>query len=375
MAPTTLLLIAVVAAEPTPVFPIGKETTFVTGPIDAEGYIDYAAALNKIISKGITPETNANVLIWKALGPRPEAGKPMPAEFFKRLGIERPPEDGQYLVSLEAFLMKHVTAQEERNAIDKRAHEAMKRPWTAREIPLLAAWLKANEKPLALLQEATRRPHYYHPFVAEANTLLNVQISGLMKCRQLANALAARAMLRLGEKKFDEAWQDLLSCHRLARLVSRGATLIEGLVGIALDQVASSAGLAYLEHAPLDVRQVKQHLKDLRALPPLAACADKIDLGERFLYLDGLQLIRRGKVSLVRGLAGREEKPSPEELKALAAMDWEPALRAGNRWFDRLVAALRIEDRARREATLDQLVTDVQKLKIDGLEKLMEESS
>src|SRR5262245_20904948 len=40
-------------------FTIGKATTFVTGPVDADGRIDYAAALNERMSKGVTPQNNA----------------------------------------------------------------------------------------------------------------------------------------------------------------------------------------------------------------------------------------------------------------------------------------------------------------------------
>src|SRR5262245_59150500 len=76
-------------------FTIGKDTTYVTGPLDKDGYIDYAAALNERLGKGVTPANNANVLLWKALGPRPEGGT-MPAEFFQLLGIEPPPEKGDY---------------------------------------------------------------------------------------------------------------------------------------------------------------------------------------------------------------------------------------------------------------------------------------
>ena len=43
--------------------------------LDKEGYVDFQAALNDHFGKGVTPNTNANVLIWKALGPTPPAGK------------------------------------------------------------------------------------------------------------------------------------------------------------------------------------------------------------------------------------------------------------------------------------------------------------
>src|SRR5438067_12124776 len=103
---TPLFLFALLAAEgkPVPKFPLGKETTYVTGPLDKDGYIDYEAALNDRLGKGVTAETNANVLIWKAIGPTPEGGKGMPPEFFKRLGTDEPPRDGAYFIGLDAFM-------------------------------------------------------------------------------------------------------------------------------------------------------------------------------------------------------------------------------------------------------------------------------
>jgi hypothetical protein len=192
---------------------------------------------------------------------------------------------------------------------------------------------------------------------------------GVQKCRELATALAARAMLRVGQGKFDEAWQDLLACHRLGRTVARGATLIESLVGIACDHVASEADLAFLERGRLTSRQVLDRLKDLRALPPLPPLADRMDLAERFAYLDSLQLIRRGGVGMLEALAGgkRPRKPDADEQKALALIDWGPALRDGNRWYDRLAAALRGKDRAAREKALDQIEEGVKALKKEAV--------
>ncbi len=105
-------------------------------------------------------------------------------------------------------------------------------------------------------------------------------------------------------------------------------------------------------------------MKDLQALPPMPAMADKIDLLERFTFLDSLQLIRRNGVGALESLAsGRGRKPTPEELKAMAKIDWEPALRSGNRWYDRLVAASRLKDRVSREKELDRIDTDLKALK------------
>ena len=101
-SPLILFCLLATDEKPAPKLPIGKETTYFTGPLDSNGYVNYVAALNDRLSRGITPDTNANVLIWKAIGPTPDNRK-MPAEYFKWLGIEEPPPQGDYLINLEEF--------------------------------------------------------------------------------------------------------------------------------------------------------------------------------------------------------------------------------------------------------------------------------
>ena len=45
-------------------------------------------------------------------------------------------------------------------------------------------------------------------------------------------------MLRLQEGKAEEAWRDLLACHRLARLLSQGPMLIDNLLALTIDWTA-----------------------------------------------------------------------------------------------------------------------------------------
>ncbi len=360
-----VLLVGVTPADekPTPKLPVGKETTYVTGPIDKNGYIDFEAAINERLSKGITPEKNANVLLWKAFGPTPEGGKGMPPEFFKQLGIAEPPKDGDYFIGLGKY-MKDVLKIEPGNfdVVADQQSRATQRPWNAKDFPDIAGWIKANEKPLAVMVEATKRPAYFNPLVSmrekdAPSFLIGVLLPTVQKCREVVVALTGRAMLRLGEGKQQEAWQDLIAAHRLSRHLSHGATLIESLVGIAVGQVAHNATVAYLERADLTSRQLLDRLKELQDLPPLMPMADKVALGERFMFLDSLQLIRRGG-----GFEGAGKKPTEEELRGLDMIDWEPALRNGNKQYDRMAAAMRLPDRAAREKEFDAIGKDLKEL-------------
>jgi hypothetical protein len=348
-----------------PKFTISKETTYVNGPLRKDGTIDYVAALNKRLSQGVTPDNNANVLFWKAFGPHPERAK-MPPEFFKWLGYQ-PPERGEYFADLYSHLRQHFKGDPDRQKeVDDLFERVTGRPWTARQYPQVTAYLKANAKPLALVVEGTKRSHYFMPLVPGGDEgLIGALIPSVQKCRGFASALSARAMLHLDEGRYDDAWQDLLACHRLGRLVSRGGTLIEELVGIAIDAIAARADLVYLERARMDARQIKDRLRDLQRLPPMSPVAEHIDLGERFMFLDIVMMVARGGPRLLEGFAGgRPPKAlSPEEKEALAKIDWDPALRTGNRWYDRMAAAMRLKDRGARQEELEKLYREVKALK------------
>ena len=77
-------------ATPHVLLTISKETTYITEPLRADGYPDYVAALDRRFSRDVTPENNAAVLFWQAMGPMrtgqeklrevfPDAGHPTAA--------------------------------------------------------------------------------------------------------------------------------------------------------------------------------------------------------------------------------------------------------------------------------------------------------
>src|SRR5438874_514262 len=111
---------------PAPKLPLGKDTTYVVGPLDKHGYIDYEAALNEVQGR------------------------------------------------------------------------ATQRVWVPKDCPPLAEWLKANERPLALVVEAVKRPAYFNPLVSrrkegESSNLIGALLPSVQKCREIASALTGRA--------------------------------------------------------------------------------------------------------------------------------------------------------------------------------------
>ena len=82
---------------------VSAETTFLLGPLNADGTVNYVAAANELLGRGVTPENNAAVPLIQAIGPQmlPEAGR---AEMLRRLGIAALPEEGEYFALFHDYL-------------------------------------------------------------------------------------------------------------------------------------------------------------------------------------------------------------------------------------------------------------------------------
>ncbi len=84
-------------AKPRVLVTISKETTYITEPLRADGYPDYVAALDRRFSRDVTPENNAAVPFWQAMGPS-ALDKRDREKYFQMLGIAPLPEQGDYFV-------------------------------------------------------------------------------------------------------------------------------------------------------------------------------------------------------------------------------------------------------------------------------------
>lgn len=377
--------------KPRPAVTISKETTFITEPLRPDGYPDYVAALNKRASEGVTPENNAAVPFWQAMGPG-ELDAKVRERFFKMLGIRPLPEEGGYFVPLNKFARQHpdLLPKPKRPAeepaekpseadpprVDDEAQpvwdaldEAMGRPWTVKDLPLIAGWLAANERPMGLLVEASRRPRRYDPLLGsqEDTMVIAVLLPGVQQLRDAARVLKCRAMLRLGEGKVDDAWADLLAVHRLGRLAGEGATLIDALVGIAIEGIAGQGDNVLVASGKLTSAQALKMRDELRRLPPVPSMADRIDLGERFMYMDAVCTIARKGVDQMQSILDGGSS-SGDLVKGVlnwagrVAIDWDVVLRMGNEWYDRMVAAGRKPTRAERKAAMGEVDRDIKAL-------------
>ena len=303
------------------------------------------------------------MLLWQALGPKP-CNSADPKRFFELLGMPAPPPEGDYFIPLEEWKKEHPPTQGASSESDPAKSDEDKkefdpgrpRPWTRDEFPQLAEWLDANEKPLALVIEATRRPRRYDPRLAaegETMSLLLADTPHVGASFDLVRAFVARAMLDLSEGRTADAWQDLLALQRLARLVAQGRTVVEELSGAGIVSTASRAQHALLQNAQLSSDELQRMRADLEELEPFENIVDTIDHYERFALLDsicGLARESSGAMSVSKSTRRFDRQLLKAARKSL--LDWNLVLRKSNGWWDRLVAAYRNENRVEREATV-----------------------
>lgn len=300
---------------------IGPETTVIEGPLRADGRVDYVRAMNDRTSSGVTPANNAAVPLAQAFGPEIIRVE-FRAEYFGLLGIPVPPLPGKYVIDQTEWMRRNGPPidPDPEKALPRQFEEAGGRPWSGAEFPKVAAWLEANETPLELIVAATTRARFYSPLVGSDDlSLLQFDQPLRRESREAALLLTTRAMLRLGEGDIEGAWDDLLACHRLSRLLGRGGTLADDLAAAAITAVATHSSVSLTQDGQLTSDQARRFMTDLDALLPLPDFSMTIDEAERFGALDCIQSLRTQPYGLACG----------------------PAMRRSNERYDRVVDAFR----------------------------------
>jgi hypothetical protein len=333
-----------------PVFTVSKETTFVTKPINEEGFVDFTTAVNMKLSKGITSKNNAASVIFPAFGPAP-GGIPFSQRFFEELGVSIPPEKGDYYKTLEEFLLSQGVKKNslEMQRIVENRNIAMSRPWKREEFPKIAGWLVSNAKPLVSITKGTQQESYYNPINSPAlegaikHELMTTSLQHLQVSRSVARSLVSRAMQHIAENRTKSAWGDLLAAYRLGLHLGNGSSLIEALVGVSIEAYTNEAVIKFIEETQPNRELAFQYLNNIEMLPKRALVVAQVDFGARLIVIDMI---------FQTMLETYEESP---KLK----VDWDQVLRESNQWFDRIVVGLKQESFSAREKAWEQIRSDL----------------
>ncbi len=344
------------------------QTTRVTEPLDAEGYVDFIGALNAKLGGGVVPSDNAVIPLMQAMGPCDGNGL-IPNLILKELGQrEWQPGDVDFQSHRDVHRSKMEADPEISRSFLDRYSKAMSAPWMEAQFPEVAGLLSINERALAAISAAVQRPKYYRPLVRvrPSDDMVSILLPDVQESREVSRQFQARAMLHLGHGRLEEARLDLLTMHRQARHISRGATIIEGLVGVAIDAMATEKDIVWALHPEQTPDSIAAYRAELAELPWIGDFTSKLDLAERYMGLDLIQGLARGRGTSAWSNIGINPSPDGDELvfgmhsaefaQALTALtlDWNVTLSTINPIYDDLVAVAKHPNRAQRLAAIAQ---------------------
>jgi hypothetical protein len=302
---------------------VSREKTFVTGPVAADGYIDYCAAVEERFREGVTVENNAVVALVKLFGPA-RIPREIRKAFFDGLGIPELPLNGYYLPGFRGEVSFPLPGAPP--SLFAETKQASRRPWNGVGRPRVIRLLAEHDWFLNMLTTAVRRPRYYEPlFYSEggkSNAPLLELENPILPCREIAEILAARAMLHIGRGQFDRAIEDTLTLHRLARLVGQYPTTLGVMFANLQYSLAIQCTYALLECDAVSQQQLEFFEKELRTLPPLPTVAESHFQFERLVALQALTA---------------QARIEPDS-KLLNSVDWNAVLRETNHIYDRFGA-------------------------------------
>lgn len=381
---------------PNPRIIVSPQTTYITAPLAENGLPDYEKHYRDSFRQGVTPENNAAALLFEALGP--DDLDPKDADVLaKELGLAevptketslRPLYSAQNRKRMAAWLHEQgrlklpgqtvnddviqqvlnlapsssVEAEQLLAVVDTELDRAASRPWTSDQIPPIAKWLGENDQHLNTIVAASKRPRYYSPPLGVLNgdhDLLPSMLA-IRNSREAARALPARAMWHLGEGRPNDAWQDILAIHRLAKLLTEERMIVSQLVAYAISNMACESTQTLLDQGKLSTQQVKQIQRDLASLPNFAV-AGALDKGERLFGLDSIVLLGSTGASTLIADDLTSGGPTLPRLGAVS-VDWNVVLRDVNVCYDQLVAMAALPTRADRLAALANVEAGIRQM-------------
>lgn len=377
------------AQEIEPKVVIGPETTYIDGPLTTDGYIDYLAHLNAILSKGVTPENNAAVLLLKASRGEISDEKYM-KKYCKALGIKPQSLQGDYFMTYHQFACQEEKKIKKRNLtfqeinaatdkIDEQFDNAGKGAWTREKFPAIAQWIEASNKPLELVRKATLRPRYYHPLVnssdnaEHAGPLVAVLLPQVQSARSFARVLMVRSLLGLGEGNIEQCTEDILTIRRLGNHIAQGATLVEQLVGIAIVGIAQNLEQKVALSGKLSTKQLLDYRTKMRKTAIKSNMLRSFSQCERFMYLDSVQQVMKGgmeSMNLLAGIAGASKKKTrmQDMLDNVisSSIDWSVTMKEGNQLYDKYEKQLsNDEDWIAQDKVLVKMEKEIKELAVE----------
>ncbi len=325
--------------------------------------------LNERLSKDLRPEDNAAVLMLQAFGPETFESE-LKRDTYELMGVKELPGNSPLFVTLGEFALTldGVTpANAHSTALDIQAEmfEAAERLWTEKDLPRVAGYLEANKEMLEVITKASQKPRYYVPLLSieQPPRLLSAALNVERRFQYIARMLSARALLHAKQGNFEACLQDFMTGHRIAWLLIDGSPLdVSVAKAHVVDAIICHAEIKLIESGTLTKPQLEVFAKTIQELPPLHTAERAIDIGERAIVHQEIELLSTDLASVAGffEVPGQETVP-PSEIPDLSTLKWDLALQRADEIWDKIVKSLATKDRAEQDKLFAELNAQYEK--------------
>jgi hypothetical protein len=335
-------------------FAVSEETTAITGPLRADGTVDYVAALNERLRQGVTPENNGFVKFLEVMGTGDNVmGSKIKLEFLTQCGAKEVGAGVKVWEEYAEYLNRTKgPADADFDRLWQAYHAAAREPWRAQEHPELATFLLEQEGLLETAAAALERAQWWPPKVSyDGRTLVAVMYPMVGRCRDVIHASCVRAMLRGTTGQFEGCLGDIRTARQLGRRYGIAPTPIERLLAATCETSAAQALAGVAADGMLAEAQCRAAMNALDELPALPSMAEAFDITVRWELLDQLQWLALGHVKLIAAGCSAEADTAAM-LRAIEReqVDWNAVLKTFNRMTDDMVKVMGEADITRVKA-------------------------
>ncbi len=158
----------------------------------------------------------------------------------------------------------------------------------AEELASLKTWISSNTEAIKMFQQATEKPHCWWQREAKGEILLNVLLPELRTIRDLSRLLSWQAVLKANSGNVEEAFDDLLLCYRAGQHFEGPRTVVEQLVGWAIQAKSVRTAFLILQHRQVEGPLLKDFQANLEDLIVNGTYTPDYTT-ERFMILDFIQ--------------------------------------------------------------------------------------
>ncbi len=133
------------------------------------------------------------------------------------------------------------------------------REFTDDDAKRVGKWLDDNKETLDLIIKGSQKPYYWEQYGTTNDTgeMLSILMPNLSSFRRLAYALRSRAWVNAEKGRYEDAFSDLICCYKFGQHLRGDKTLIEQLVGIAIEASSVHTIRYILERHQLDSSKLK----------------------------------------------------------------------------------------------------------------------